>query len=153
MLCVISLLNCIIHQNFGKLNLWIRISFIILFLIDLYKDNYVCACVCVCVCNFFLQPFPKRQILDSSKLKEFAENNFKFDGNGGKFIKGLKRLWEKEKLLVTSNISFSHIVFNRLVLQTRKNQGLFGKGLKNFSSETIDWIFTKFHRNVPWIKV
>ena len=34
-----------------------------------------------------------------------------------------------EKLLVTSNFSFSHSVFKRLVLQTRKNQGLFGKGL------------------------
>ena len=38
-------------------------------------------------------------------------------------------MWQKEKLLVTSNFSFSHIVFKRLGLQTRKNQGLFGKGL------------------------
>ena len=29
------------------------------------------------------------------------------------------------------HISFSHSIFNRLVLQTRKNQGLFGKGLIN----------------------
>ena len=42
---------------------------------------------------------------------------------------GYKTLREKEKLLVTSNFSFSHSVFIRLVLQTRKNQGLFGKGL------------------------
>ena len=42
---------------------------------------------------------------------------------------GYKTLWEKEKLLVTSNFSFSHCVFKRLTLQTRKNQGLFGKGL------------------------
>ena len=27
------------------------------------------------------EPFPKQQILDSSKLKEFADNNFKFDEN------------------------------------------------------------------------
>ena len=40
-------------------------------------------------------------------------------------------MWEIEKLLVTSNFSFSHSVFKRLVLQTRKNQGLFGKGLRN----------------------
>ena len=38
-------------------------------------------------------------------------------------------MWEKEKLLVKSNFSFSHIVFKRHVPQTRKNQGLFGKGL------------------------
>ena len=42
---------------------------------------------------------------------------------------GLKTLWEKEKLHVTSNFSFSHNVFKRLVLQTRKNQGLFGEEL------------------------
>ena len=43
---------------------------------------------------------------------------------------GFKTLWEKEKLLVTSNFFFSHSVFKRLVLQTRENQGLFGKGLR-----------------------
>ena len=44
-------------------------------------------------------------------------------------LNGLKTLCEKEKLLVMSNFSFSHSVFKRLVLQTRENQGLFGKGL------------------------
>ena len=29
--------------------------------------------------------FPKRQILDSSKLREFADDNFKFDGKDRKF--------------------------------------------------------------------
>ena len=43
---------------------------------------------------------------------------------------GQKTLLEKEKLLVTSNFSFSHSVFRRFVLQTGKNQGLFGKGSK-----------------------
>ena len=37
---------------------------------------------------------------------------------------------EKKKLVVTSNFSFFHSVFKRLVLQTCKNQGLFGKELK-----------------------
>ena len=32
-------------------------------------------------------PFPKQQILDSSKLKEFAEDSFIFDENGRKFSK------------------------------------------------------------------
>ena len=47
------------------------------------------------------------------------------------FPKGLKTLWEKDELLVTSNLSFSHDVFKILLMQTRKNQGLFGKGLRN----------------------
>ena len=33
----------------------------------------------------FPQPFPKRQILDSFKVKEFPDHNFKFDSNGRKF--------------------------------------------------------------------
>ena len=39
-------------------------------------------------------------------------------------------MWEEEKLLVTSNFSFSHSVFKRLELQICRNQCLFGKGLK-----------------------
>ena len=50
--------------------------------------------------------------------------------------KGQKTLWEKVKLLVTSNFTFSHSVFKRLVMQTRKNQGLFGKGLRAKRSGT-----------------
>ena len=38
-------------------------------------------------------------------------------------------MWEKEKFLVMNNISFFHNVCKRCVQQTRKNQGLFGKGL------------------------
>ena len=33
------------------------------------------------------QPFPKQQILDLSKLKEFADNNFSFVENGRKLLK------------------------------------------------------------------
>ena len=54
--------------------------------------------------------------------------------------KGLKTLWEKEKLLVTSNFSFSHSAFKRHVLQTRKNQGLFGKGLNVPQFGVFDFI-------------
>ena len=54
-LWIISKLKCILllHQNFGKLNLWMQISFIILFMIDLYKDNHVRAYVCAFVYFFF----------------------------------------------------------------------------------------------------
>ena len=34
-----------------------------------------------------IQPFPKRHILDSSKLKEFAYDNFELDENDRKFSK------------------------------------------------------------------
>ena len=41
---------------------------------------------------------------------------------------GLKTLWVKEKLLVTSNFSFSHSVFKRLVSQGRQKVSLCGNG-------------------------
>ena len=37
--------------------------------------------------HFYFNPFPKQQILDASKPKEFADDNFKFDLNGRKFTK------------------------------------------------------------------
>ena len=55
-------------------------------------------------------------ILNLMKMAESSQN-------------GKKALWEKEKLLVTSNFSFSHRVFKKPVQQTPKNQGLFGKWL------------------------
>ena len=45
--------------------------------------------------------------------------------------------WEKEKLFVRSNFSFSHVVSKRLLLQTRKNQGLFGKGIRSFIGAVV----------------
>ena len=36
-------------------------------------------------------PFPKRQISDSSKLKEYADDNFEFDENGKKFSKWVEK--------------------------------------------------------------
>ena len=44
---------------------------------------------------------------------------------------GWKTLWEKEKMLVTSNFSFSHSVFKRLVSQGRQKVSVCGNGLKN----------------------
>ena len=42
---------------------------------------------------------------------------------------GSKTLWEKEKLLVTSNFSFSDSAFKRLVSQGRQKVSLCGNGL------------------------
>ena len=40
---------------------------------------------------FFFSPYvTERQILDSSKLKEFADDNFKFDENGKKLSKQIE---------------------------------------------------------------
>ena len=49
-----------------------------------------------------------------------------------------RKLRKWEKLLETSNFFFSPSVFKRLVLQTCKNQGLFGKGLTSRSANTFN---------------
>ena len=82
--------------------------------------------------------FPKRQILDSSKLIEFADDNFKFDENGRKFSKRV------ENPVGKGEFARSRSFFERPILRTRKNQGLFGKGLTlyctrlNFNHFRID---------------
>ena len=67
--------------------------------------------------------------LDCCKVKELADESFKLYEIKGTFSKRVDNTVEKEKLLVTSNFSFSRCVFKRLLLQTPKNHGLFGKGL------------------------
>ena len=42
------------------------------------------------MCYDAFNPFPKRQILDSSKMKEFADDSLKLDENGGRFSKSVQ---------------------------------------------------------------
>ena len=42
--------------------------------------------------------FPKRQILDSSKLKEFADDNFEFNEYGRKFSKRVENTVRKGEI-------------------------------------------------------
>lgn len=57
----------------------------------------------------------QRQI---SKLKEFADSNFKFNENSRQIFKQIENSVEKDKLLMMSNFSFLHGVFKMHVLQT-----------------------------------
>ena len=80
----------------------------------------------------FLQPYPfLTQVLDSSKWKELADDIFKSDGNDRKFSKLVKKntAGKGEIARYEQFLLFPQFVFKGLVLQTPKNQGLFGKGL------------------------
>ena len=57
-------------------------------------------------------PFPKPQILDSSKLKEFADDNFKFDDNVEKFSKTIEN-YGKRRYFSLWTISNFAIVFSK----------------------------------------
>ena len=41
------------------------------------------------------EPFTKRQMLDSSELEEFVDDNFKFNENGRKFSKRVEIIVER----------------------------------------------------------
>ena len=77
-----------------------------------------------------INPFTRQQILDWSRLKQSADDNFKFDENSSKFFKWVENTVGKEKLLVTSNFSFFHSVFKRLVSQGYQKVLLCGNGLR-----------------------
>ena len=68
----------------------------------------------------------KWQTLDSSKLEEFADDNFKFDEKGRKFSKRL------ENTVGKGEIACQECVRNTCTADT-KNQALFGKGLNWFA--------------------
>ena len=64
------------------------------------------------------------------QTEKLADDNLKFDKNGRKFFNRIENTVGKEDITrKMSNFSFSHSIFKRLILQTRKNQGLFGKGI------------------------
>ena len=74
-------------------------------------------------------PIPRRQILDSSKLKEFADNNFKFDEDGKKLSKWVENTVGKGVIARYEQFLFSHSVFKRLVSQGHQRVSLCGNGL------------------------
>ena len=64
---------------------------------------------------FVLEPITRRQILDYSKLKGFADNNFKFDENGRKLSKRIENTVGKGEIAP---------------LPTVFSKGLFPRGVK-----------------------
>ena len=73
----------------------------------------------------------RRQTLDSSKLKEFADDNFKFDQNGSKFSKLVENTVGKGEIARNEQFLLFPPCFQKTRLQARENQGLFGERLKH----------------------
>ena len=53
---------------------------------------------CFQIKSFLEYPFPKRHILDSSSLKEFADDNFEFDEICRKYLKRVESTVEKGEI-------------------------------------------------------
>ena len=58
----------------------------------------------------FYLPITRRQILDSSKLKEFADDNFKFEENGGKLSKRVENTVGKGEIACNERVSIENSV-------------------------------------------
>ena len=70
-----------------------------------------------------LNPLPDNKFY-SSELKDFADDNFKFDKNGRKLSKPVENTVGKGEI--------AHSVFKRLVSQGRQKASLCGNGLKGY---------------------
>ena len=76
---------------------------------------------------YFSKPFPNNKILDSSKLREFADDNFKFDKNGGKFSERVENTVGKGE--IARAISPFPTVFSKdLYCRHLKARACLGKG-------------------------
>ena len=63
-------------------------------------------------------------------MKEFADDNCKFDENGETLFKKVKNTVGKGEIARYEQFLLFLQCFQKPVLQTCKNKGLFGKGLK-----------------------
>ena len=70
--------------------------------------------------------FPKRQILNKSKLKEFANDNFRFDENGRKFTKRVENTAGKEEIACDKLKCFFY-------------KQCFASVLTHYQTTTLDW--------------
>ena len=77
-----------------------------------------------CSINICLLTLSQRQILDSAKLKEFADDNFKFDLNGKKFSNRVENTVGKGEIARYEQF----LLFPQCFQKTRKNPGCLGKG-------------------------
>ena len=84
-------------------------------------DRWACPRAVTC-CRF--DPFPNNRFFDSSKLKEFADDYFVYDENVFKFFKRVENTVGKGEIACYKQLLLFPQCFQRLVLQTRKNQGL-----------------------------
>ena len=76
-----------------------------------------------------LNPSPNGNISDCSKLKEFADDNFKLGENGRKFLKRIENTVEKRRNCSLRAISPFPTVFSKdLFCGHVKNRAGLGKG-------------------------
>ena len=81
-----------------------------------------------------LNPLPDDKMLDWSKFKAFADDKLNVTKMIISVSDRIENIVGKGEIACTSNFSFSHNVFKRLLFQTRQMVSLCGNGLKRIKS-------------------
>ena len=87
------------------------------------------------ITQVLLQSITRGQILDSSKLKEFADDNFKFDENGRKLSKWVKKMVGNGEIACYQQLLLFPVF--SLVSQGRQKASLCGNGLIKISFSAL----------------
>ena len=77
--------------------------------------------------NIF-NPFPKRQNLDAPKLKEFTDDEFKFDDNGRTFSKRVENPVVKGEIAYYEQFLLPTVFSKDLYCRHVKTRACLGKG-------------------------
>ena len=78
--------------------------------------------------HFSFLPFPKRQILVSSKMTEVADDNFKFDETDKVLQRGRKHCGKKRNCLLRAISLFPTVFSKDLYCRHVKTRACLGKG-------------------------
>ena len=89
-----------------------------------------------CCCLTKNLPFPIGQILDSSKLKEFADGNFEFDDNGKKFSQRVENTVGKGEIARYEQFFPLPTVFSKDLYYRHIKPGLIWKRVNNILVKT-----------------
>ena len=82
----------------------------------------------------WVNPLPDDKILDSSKLKEFADDNFKFDENGTKLSKRVENTVGKGEIARYEQFLLFPQCFQKACFPERQKVSLCGNGLRGEDS-------------------
>ena len=106
--------------------------------------------------TYFLQQekktFHKRLILDSSKFKEFADNNFKFNENGEKISKKVENTVGKGEIARYEQFLCFPVFSKYMYLHSRyvKKQGLIWEGVTVLISQMDMCTYSLHHTGKFW---
>ena len=97
----------------------------------------------LCYTIMTFKSFPKQQSLDSSKLKEFADDNFKFDKNGRKLSKHVENTVGKGEIACYEQFLFFPQCFQRACFPGASEGVIGGNGLISLKWKHFENIWDK----------